>query len=212
MVIFRQFTHLIASTLVGVFVGNGQHLIVSKWRNQRDVTQLGFKTVLALGEAFGTAQHIIIRAALQPERTCKHIGRLVGFAQRGRRFYAGKERVGSIVGGRPGGHGGLNIGVAPVEGCRFGKVSKAHHVPKLIGGVGAVGDVHFKPRNGYARRDNGQTFERSFVVVTKKLRQKKVAVLVVLIGPNLEGPVERATPQHNLLLSRPLLRQHGGSV
>jgi hypothetical protein len=56
-----------------------------------------------------------------------------------------------------------------------------------------------------------ERLKRRFVISAEKLRQEKMAVLVILVGADLKRSIRRA-PRRHLTLARPLLRQHGRRI
>ena len=167
--------------------------------------------IFPVGQAFGTTEKVIINAFLETKgiegKVCP-----VNLPDVGGSPEPVKERIRFII--SSGGTGqNPHIGViGAIEPPVFAQIRETRNVAERLGGVGAVGHINLNPGDGYAGRNHGQRIKAALVIVPEKLRQEKVAVLVVLVGTEFERSSHLPRPNGEFLFAGALLRPHEGSV
>ena len=178
-----KLTHLIGDSPVGVFVGDGQHL-VGLQRLDGDVAQGFVERIFRRREEACTLELLVVGAADEAGNGVERGRSLVDIARCGIVVdERGIERVGLVAG--HGLSGGSPLRVAGL--CVLAQVGECHDVARICCRARLVGHPDFHAVDGDARGEVGERLHGVVVLVAEVACEEEVAVLLVVGSVNLEG-------------------------
>ena len=196
----REFTHLEGLPSVGVFIGDGQYLVRLKGRLQRHIAKMAVQRVFAALEQAGVLHFLVVHTT--GEEGVEHGACLVGDAGSGVVVHhRGIQCVGVVAG----------LGAAARRPHRvhdavvLAKVHKAYDVAGVLRLARRVGHPYLHTVDCDAGGDVGQGGAVLVVGVAEEVGEEEVAVLVVVVGFELEGRELRAAVRRHALRLRLLL-------
>ena len=163
-----ELSHLIHLTVVGIFVGHGQHLVGLESSLQRDVAHRPVNGVFRRIQHAGALQFLVAGATFQSIVAVEHRGGLVNVSGIGIGGVQQRIELTGIVGCG-------NVGPRAVA-----QVVQRHDMSGVGGVSRLVGHPYFHAVDGDARHHVGQPLHGSIIFLAEEVGEEEVAVLLVV--------------------------------
>ena len=202
-VVRGKLTYLIGHSPQRILIGNGQHLVRLERRTERYVAQRRVECVFRRGEQPGALHLLIVDTARKPAYGIEHGVGLVDVACG--RILSGHGRVFGV--GRV-----LRRHVARASPYRvrrvaaLAEVGECYDVSRVAGRAGLVGHPHFHARYVDAGHHVWQRRHGLVVALAEVVREKEVAVLLIVGHVELKRCGLRPATRRDALRGRVFLR------
>ena len=199
-----QLTHLIHRRVAHhlILVGHGEHLVVGQRLVEGDESQLAVEGVFVLVQQ-ACALHFLVVAAGN-EAYALHVTGNGVHAAHTRRIDQREQVVGTVV--------GLHIAVAVhsrTPRLALAEVGQGQDVAVLRNGGTHIRPPHLDAENSHIGVCHRQGAHGPVVVVVEVLRYEVVAVVLILVGTDLELVAARSALHLHVLRAGLLLAHHG---
>ena len=178
----RELTHLIDLTVVRIFVGHSQHLVLVERRFERYITQRSVQRIFATGKQTGRFHFLEIAATFHSVQSFECRAGLLQVAERGL-AYGLIERVRFVVRRQAAGSAPcIYLHVLAI----LAQVGERNDITRLVVGAAFVGYPYLDLVDCYAAGYIRHTCHRLLVAVAEEMAEEEMAVLVVGIARYIE--------------------------
>ena len=209
----RELAHLIHLAVILILIGDGERLVGAQGLLELDVAQSGVEGIFAGGENARALDFLVVTAALKAVglQRLQHRGHLADVAGTLVVVLDLGEQVVALVGRVNDGAAAIPMAASQMLGLGLTHIHKGHQVAGLAVVAALVGNPHLDARDVYTARHQRQFRAPLVVVVAEEVREEVVAVLVILVGGDIElGGLGAALGVDRLALAVLLRDESGG--